>query len=103
MTSRKNESVEARQVQAAWRKTKKAWVRLENSLLTMVDADKALFHALGDAGNKAAKQARKELDSAVKTLDQSRKRTVKKIEKLIAQNTPDAVKAKFNKPGSKAA
>jgi len=72
-------------IRTAWRNTRSAWRKTESSLGALMRTNKVLFLNLGKAGTVVA---RREFESAVKSLELSGRRAKQKLERFAREHAP---------------
>jgi hypothetical protein len=88
MSTKIASSARSKAIRSAWRNARTAWRKTETSVGGLLRANKALFVSLGAAGAVAARRARRELESAVKSLEQSGRQAKLKFEQMAYAHAP---------------
>lgn len=76
----------AREVQSAWKDAQRAWGRVEDSLIRLVESDKTLIQKLRKAGKVVATEARIEIHSVVRELNRKRMSVLKRFDKITGHH-----------------
>jgi chromosome segregation ATPase len=82
MAKKKAGNNQARAVRAAWQRVRQSLKRAEGAMRGVVDANRALMKALGEAGVSMTQNARTELDARIRQLDASRQNARKQLDAL---------------------
>jgi len=85
MSTKAITAARSKAIRAAWRNTRSAWRKTESSVGALMRANKVLFLNLGKAGTVAA---RREFESAVKSLEQSGRVAKQKLERFAREHAP---------------
>jgi len=104
MSTKAIPAARSKAIRAAWRNTRSAWRHTESSVGALMRANKRLFLNLGKAGAVAAGRARREFESAVKSLESSGRLAKQKLEQFAREHAPPTpVRARVaSKPAARA-
>ncbi len=93
---------QTRAVKAAWAKVRQSLTRAEKAMVDVVNANRALMKALGNAGVSMTHSARKDMDARIRKLDVSKKSARKHLDQLTKRLVAMAKKAQAKvKPKAK--
>lgn len=72
-----------REIRSAWHAARSAWTHTETSVASLMHANKALLQILGSAGADLARQTRRDLGTALKTLEKQGRSAKRQFEQAM--------------------